>query len=370
MSSDRLRVGVNLLFLEPGRRSGTATYSWALLDELADLDELDLVLFVQDGHVPDPRLAERCEVVSCPKFSGVIRRVAWEQLRLPSVARRHEIDVMFSTGYVSPLRGQYAKVTTVHDLYYARWPQAVPFVRRWYYRIFIRASVRVCDRIIAVSETTRDDLAMLLPASVGKTAVIHEAARATLREATPTLPDVEGPYFLVVASVTHNKNLTTVIVAAAEMNRRGVTAPVYVVGEDPYGLLATALAEHEAHGMVHMVGEVDDAELAGWYRGATAVIHPSRYEGFGLPALEAQAMGAPLISSRGGALPEVAGAGALFFDHERPGELVDAMTRVLDDPALRAELIEAGYHNLARFSWTDAATSTARVLSEAARKHR
>lgn len=370
MTSARVRVGMNLLFLDPGRLSGTATYSWSLLAELSGRDDLEIVVFVQDGYVPSPELADRCEVEPCPRFGSVVHRVGWEQVRLPSKAEALAIDVMFSPGYVSPLRGDFAKVVTVHDLYYARWPQAIPTMRRWYYRLFIRASVRRCQHIIAVSASTRDDLAEVLPASTGKTTVVHEAARAELPTTTAVLPTVTGPYFLVVASVTHNKNVETVVIAARELRRLGIDASVVFVGEDPYGILARVIDEYDAYDGVAVIGEVTDPELAGYYRAAAAVIHPSRYEGFGLPALEAQAMGTPLISSRGGALPEVVGDGALFFDHEKPAELVSAMRRLLDEPGLGPQLVEAGRQNLERFSWSDAAQATAAVLRRAAQDPR
>ena len=366
--TEPVRVGVNLAFLDPGRLSGTATYSWSLIRELAGLDDLQLVLLVQDGHVPEPALSRTCDVVSCPRFGNVAARVAWEQLRLPRLARRHELDVLWSTGYVSPLLGAVAKVVTVHDLYYARCPEAIPRVRRWYYRAFIPRSVRACRRVIAVSRTTRDDLAELVPASIGKTAVVHEAARDDIVRLTPRDPGVERPYFLVVASVTHNKNVDTVVRAAVALRESGVDAPVHVVGEDPYGILAATISAHDAHDVVRPIGWVDDAELAGWYRGATAVIHASRYEGFGLPALEAQAMGTPLVCSRGGALPEIVGDGAVYFDHDRPDELVDALQRLLTQPDLAATTIERGHRNRSRFSWTVAAQQTATVLREAARR--
>jgi glycosyltransferase involved in cell wall biosynthesis len=110
------------------------------------------------------------------------------------------------------------------------------------------------------------------------------------------------------------------------------------------------------------LGEVSPEELAALYQGAVATINPSIYEGFGLPVLEAQALGVPVISSRGGSLPEVAGDGALYFSHDSPAELGAAMESLLDEPARRVDLIELGAENVARFSWDRAADETAAVL--------
>ncbi len=363
----RIRVGVNAVFLEPGRVSGTATYTWSLLDELARDPRLELVLFAQSGWLPERLRDSDIEVVACPSgFRSVVTRVAWEQLALPGRARRAGIDVLLSTGYVSPLLGRFARVVVVHDLYYHRVPEAIPGVRRWYYRTFIPASIRRCERVVVLAGTTADDVAEVAPRAMGRVRVVHSAARTDLAGLSPNPPDIDEPYFLVVASVTANKNVDAVVRAAVELRRRDHAALLCVVGEDPYGLLADAIARHRASDAVVVATEgVDDAALAGFYRGAVAVVHPSRYEGFGLPALEAQALGVPLISSRGGALLEVAGDGALFFDHDRPDELVDAMERLLADEGLRADLVERGLRNVERFSWRASAQGTAAALLEA-----
>ncbi len=363
----RLRVGINAVFLEPGRVSGTATYTWSLIEELARDPRLDLVLFAQGGWLPERLRDAAIEVVACPSgFRSVVTRVAWEQIALARTARRAGIDVLLSTGYVSPLLGRFARVVVVHDLYYRRVPEAIPGVRRWYYRTFIPASIRRCQRVVVLAGTTARDVAEVAPHAMDRVRVVHSAARTDLAGLEARPPAIDVPYFLVVASVTANKNVDAVVQAAVELRRRGHDAVVCVVGEDPYGLLAEAIARHGAGDAVVVATEgVDDAALAGFYRGAVAVVHPSRYEGFGLPALEAQALGVPLISSRGGALLEVAGDGAVFFDHDRPDELADAMERLLGDEELRADLVERGHRNEQRFSWQASAQGTAAALIEA-----
>lgn len=361
-----LRVGLNTMFLEPGRISGTAAYTWSLAEELARDEDLELVVYAQAGWVPPRVQGVDATVVRCPSgFRSVVTRVAWEQLRLPRRVAADGIDVLLSPAYVSPLLGRFAKVVTVHDLYYERVPEAVPLVRRWYYRLFIAASVRRCERVLVLSENTRRDLAEVLPRSRPKTRVASSAVRRDLLDPEPIATSIEGPYFLVVASITANKNIDVVAQAALEVRRGPHRARVCVVGEDPYGLLADALVRRGAQDALIVAGEVDDATLAGLYAGSVAVIHPSRYEGFGLPVLEAQALGVPLLSSRGGSLPEVAGAGARYFDHDRPDELVAAMTELLDDPAQRVELVRLGHENVAQYSWGATAAATAEALFEA-----
>ncbi len=357
-----LRVGLNLLFLPPGRMGGTATYVWSLLERLQHRPDLRFVVFSQDGYL-DPAIDESSvELVRCPSFDSTVRRVAWEHLMLPLRARGRHLDVVWSPGFVAPRFMRGARVVTVHDLHYIRVPAALPFLRRQYYSLGVPWSVRHCAAVLAVSATTAVDLAREIPSSVDKTTVVHLAARSDLVALDAPPLRAEEPYFLMVASVTRNKNVDTVVRAAIALHEAERHFRVRVVGADPHGLLAEALERPGARDVVEALGEVPPAELASLYRGAVATINPSIYEGFGLPVLEAQALGVPVISSRGGSLPEVAGDGALYFAHDSPSELGAAMTELLDDPARRAELTDLGAQNVARFSWDRAADETASVL--------
>lgn len=364
-----VRVGVNLVFLPPGRISGTATYCWSLLTRLQHRSNLRLVLFTQGGHVPDEIDPDLVEIVACPRFGSINRRVLWEHTMWGWHARRRRLDVAWSPGFVSPRFTGCPRVVTVHDLFYVRVPAALPFVRRQYYAMGIPWSVRHCDAVLTVSANTADDLSREIPAAIDKVTVVHLAARPELIEARPAPVESSEPYFVVVASVTRNKNIDTVVRAAIAVRRANGHGRVRVVGEDPYGLLAEAMTLDGATEAVEVMGEVTDAELAGHYRGAVAAIMPSIYEGFGLPAVEAQALGTPLISSRGGSLPEVAGDAALYFDHDSVDQLVTAMTALLTDEHARADLADRGRRNASRFSWDRAAEDTAAVLEHVGHRH-
>jgi glycosyltransferase involved in cell wall biosynthesis len=322
-------------------------------------------------------------------------------------ARRDRLAVLLNPGYVCPAWGPTPKITTVHDLYYARCPEALTRFRRLYYRFGTAMSCRASRAVIAVSATTAADLTELVAASRHKITVIPEAVRPSLlaaAEAAPSTPadaaaaeaagspapwsggcptgDAESsalrvlraPYFLIVASVTRNKNIDTVAEALRRLNEgRARPVQVAVIGSDPYGLLAEAVAANagpdrpHSPGSLVALGGVAEEDLVRAYRGAVAAIQPSAYEGFGLPALEAQTLGVPLICSRGGALPEVVGEGAHFFDHRDPASLVEAMNRLLEDQAHRDALRAAGLANAGRYSWAAAGDATAALIRQVAR---
>ncbi|MFN0029641.1 MAG: glycosyltransferase family 4 protein [Acidimicrobiales bacterium] len=391
-SGDTVRVGVNLTFLDSDQPSGTGVYAWSLVGELAEQPDLDLVLYTAGATVPKD-LVGRVQVVAHRPFRSVLTRIAWEQTVLALQARRHRLQVLLNPGYVCPVLGPTPKITTVHDLYYARCPEALTRFRRLYYRIGTTMSCRASRAVIAVSATTGADLAELVAGSRNKITVIHEAVRPGLLQAAlevsgaavsgaevsgaevsgadppgPGLAALRAPYFLIVASVTRNKNIDTVAASLRQLNgTRAQPAQVAVIGSDPYGLLAEATARYGDPGSLVALGGVSDQQLVRAYRGAVAAIQPSAYEGFGLPALEAQALGVPLICSRGGALPEVVGEAAQFFDHRDPASLAAAMTVLLDDHHRRQQLRDAGLVNAGRYSWAAAGTATATLIRQVAR---
>ncbi len=129
-----LRVGVNLTFLDSDRPSGTGVYAWSLLSELAEQPDLHLVVYTAGASVPEA-LRERVTEVAHGPFRSALTRIAWEQTVLVVRARRDRLAVLLNPGYVCPILGSTPKITTVHDLYYARCPEALTRFRRHYYRV-------------------------------------------------------------------------------------------------------------------------------------------------------------------------------------------------------------------------------------------
>lgn len=168
----------------------------------------------------------------------------------------------------------------------------------------------------------------------------------------------------MVTNITPNKDIETVAAAAVQLRERVRTCPIYIVGRDPRSLMARAIDRDAAAGALAPLGEVDDRTLRAYYRHALCTVHPSAYEGFSLPVLEAQALGSPVVCTRRGALPEVAGEGALYLDYGDSAQLVQAIESLLDNPREREALIFHGESNVRRFSWDRAAEGTETLFKE------
>lgn len=356
-------VGLNFAFLVPGVPGGMATYSWSLLRELAALKRYDLVAFVQSGTTFPADLASKLRVVTVPKFNGRFQRVIWEQTMLPGLARRHGVRLLFSPGNTGPVLGDFCKVVTIHDLMYAMVPGSVDRHQSRFRRVMDRLTARTADAVIAVSETTAGDIRATGLRVGRRLHVVHEAAGPGFAPGDPEdaagICD-HGPFIMMVASVLPHKSPQTVVQAAALLWHRAGIRTV-ILGTDPYGTLAAALARSGNIGITRLHG-VSTPVLAAHYRRALCLVMPSEYEGFGLPILEAQLCGCPVVTTRRGALPEVAGDAALYIEPGDAAGLVAAVLRLSEDTALKAELATRGRANVERFSWTQAAAQTAAIF--------
>ena len=178
---------------------------------------------------------------------------------------------------------------------------------------------------------------------------------------------IDRPYVLCVGALQPRKNVPLAIEAYARLMGRGTDCELVIAGGDRGGRLDVldAILRTRLTGRVHLVGHVEDDELPALYSAARALVFPSLYEGFGLPALEAMACGTPVIASNTTGLAEAVGDAGLTVDPRSAEELAEALGRVLDDDALRERLVAAGLARAAEFTWARGRARTADVYREA-----
>lgn len=338
-------------------------------------ERADLAAFLPAGEAP---AAELCLLPW---------RRAWTHRALAAEVVRRPPGVLFVPAHVVPCvlpaRRLPPCVVTVHDLGYRAFPQAHPLPQRLYLEWSTRWSAHAAARVIAVSEATRGDLARAYGTPTAKITVVHEAAAPAPAAGPDEIAAVQArhglarPYALYVGTLQPRKNLVRLMQAYARLHSRhdGGKDPGFdlVLAGAP-GWLSAPIRDEAARlqqaglaGRIHLAGFVPDGDLAPLLRGARLFCYPSLYEGFGLPILEAQSAGVPVVTARNSSLPEVAGDAALLVDPEDVDALAAAMLTLSRDEGLRQRLIEAGYANVARFSWEKAARETLAVLEEAAK---
>jgi glycosyltransferase involved in cell wall biosynthesis len=276
-------------------------------------------------------------------------------------------------------------VVTLHDVI----PLLLPheYFRNALHRQFYRAQVWLtsrADAVITVSETARRDIVRRTPVPADRMTVIGEGADATLGQPEPIAdlaadqdpaPGRAGsaPYLLTMGGAEPRKNVETVIGAFSRVITR-IPHRLVVVGgpwrgREAASAVTAALshaASHDVQDRIDVVGAVSASRLAALYRGAALFMFVSRYEGFGLPVLEAMANGVPVIASNAGALPEIGGAAALYVDPDDIDGLAAAIVQIVSDPQRKATMVSAGRQQSARYSWQDAAKRTVRVYERVA----
>jgi glycosyltransferase involved in cell wall biosynthesis len=276
--------------------------------------------------------------------------------------RRLAPDVYHPTYYraATPPPGT-RMVVTVYDMIHEKFPHHYPGDDTAPAK---RAACASADAVICISESARQDLLDLYPSLEAKTSVVHLAADPLFAAPSSFDSILPFPYGLFVGGRKGYKGFDVALEAWQEI--AGLHPEVRWVCVGGGGFQPAELAEIKRRGLGDLVSQqtADDRRLAELYRGARVFVYPSRYEGFGLPILEAMACGCPVVCSRASSLPEVGGPAAGYFEPGDAGGLAQKLTTILENPAHRAVQIQAGYEQQRRFSWDECARQTAAVYQQ------
>jgi glycosyltransferase involved in cell wall biosynthesis len=385
-----MRVGVNLLWLVPGNVGGSEEY---LTRQLAALHEhrpdIELTLFVVQGFRDrHPDLAGAVRTVEAP-IDGLSRprRVAAESGWLARAVRESGVSFMHHGGGTLPLRLVVPAVLTIHDLQYFTFPETFSKVKlRWLQRSVPRAVARAAV-IATPSRFVADDVIGRFGVAPSRVVVVPNASpslseslcqeslsqeslsqESLSQESSPVSEselrdrfDLPGRFILYPAIRYHHKNHVTLVRAFARLHVDDPTLRLVLLGgAGPADAdVSAAVTELRLGAAVLRPGRVPDSDRDGLYRHASVLAFPSRYEGFGVPVLEAFVHGVPVVAARAAALPEAVGDAGLLVDPLDVDGWVDALRSILDDSALADHLRDAGRRRALEFSPAVSATALA-----------
>lgn len=295
-------------------------------------------------------------------------RAFTEMVRLPRIAKQAGVGLLHSLGNTAPRWGHHARVVSILDLIYHHHPETFPGPARLGLEVLVPMGAKHSDRVIAISQATKDDLVETYGIDAGKVDVVHLGLGQTQREAGTAPEELrrklelgDRPVVLCVASALAHKNIPRLFEAFAQRFPDSPDAPVLVVvghaglEQDNLRALADSLGVSDR---VRFTGWIEQDDLEGLYSAAEVFVYPTLREGFGLPVLEAMERGVPVACSNTTSLPEVAGDAAELFDPTDISAIGDAVGRILESRELRESLIARGHKQAAGFTWQRSAAET------------
>ncbi|MDD5589902.1 MAG: glycosyltransferase family 1 protein [Candidatus Portnoybacteria bacterium] len=374
-------IGINATAAIKQPRTGVEEYAYRLIKHLTMLPEAGKHRFLL--YLPaETRRAEAgvpFDFPLPPNFEIKILKwplPMWTQLRLASEMAFNKPDALFIPAHILPAVHPGNSVVTIHGLEYEYFPQYYPFHSRKYLRWSTKYALKHARKIIAISDKTKNDLVKLYGADDGKIEVIYHGAKNSSLQSS--LDSGKGslrkereefnlPYLFYIGRVELKKNILGILKAYEILKEKyKIPHELVLAGEPGYGY-EKIKAEIEALRLrsgcrVKESGYLSEDDKWKRLSGADVFVFPSFYEGFGIPILEAQMAGTPVVTADNSCLPEIAGRGALYAEATDPDQIAQVVYKSIDDKHLRDKLIQLGFENAKRFSWEKCASETLKVI--------
>ncbi len=372
-----MKIGIDARFYGPSSK-GLGRYTQKLITHLENIDyENEYVIFLRKQNFAE-------YVPKNNNFTKIEVDYRWysfkEQIFFPFILYKQKFDLVHFPHFNVPLLYFKKFIVTIHDLILVHYPTRKSSTRSRFfywvkyliYRIVIKIIIRRSLKIIAVSEFTADDICNKYLNACDKISVIYEAAEIDFEEhknGENNLQkyDIIKPYMLYVGNAYPHKNLEFLVKAFAQyLQQSGLIKNLVLVGRNDYFYkrLQTYIIERGIHN-VKILDTVDDILLGKLYRNASFFVFPSLYEGFGLPPLEAQLLGVPVLSSDHACMLEIlSDNGALYVDATNIEKFVVAMNELSTNQNLRNKLIQNGQKNVTKYSWEKMAVETYNIYKK------
>jgi len=366
-----LRIGINALYLLPGRVGGSEIYVRNLVAWLPRVSPRDrFVVFVnRESAGVFEEISPDVEVVNCA-LSATSRpaRILWEQFVLPFQIRRHAIDILFSAGNTAPFICPVPSFVMIHDLQHVNLPENFTRFQLFFLKTIIYMSARSARGVLTISEKSKTDIVRHYGIAPERVFITHLASDAgsfharSAKEVEAVREKYRLPerFILYIASSLPHKNYSRLLDAFKLVKAKDPAVKLVLIGAREGG-------QGEISARIDRLGIKDDVVFSGWlpfedipliYAASELFVFPSLHEGFGIPVLEAMASGVPVVCSGIEPLTEVAGDAAFFVDPFDPAAMADGILSLLGDKALRERLVASGLERAGEFSWEKTAAET------------
>jgi len=363
------RIGINGTILGFGRSDGFARVTYETIVHLLQHSPDMTIYSTMTEFVHCPNTTKVPAILARSNFAGNMAKLLWHQTALPYLIKKKKIDIYYSPipdGMLWPVCPQ---ITTIYDLSPLIYPESSPRYKH-YYRFIIPRLLKCSHLTIAGSHSTKRDLESLFP-DVGRIEVIYPgySREIFMPQVKPKIEAAKNKYglksyILCVSEIRPYKNIRKLIEAFVALPKTDVTLAIVGRVTKLEKDIAQFVKENKQSNNIRLLGYVPDDDLASLYAGAYAFIHPSLYEGFGLPPLEAMASGCPVLVSNVSSLPEICGDAGLYFNPRDVNSISGAIINILNNKAFRLNLIVKGLERSKQFSFEKTADRLMEVFED------
>ena len=354
-------------------RVGSGQYAFELLKQFAKKKTNDFTVYLKEPPLSD--LPKETENFECKTFGP---KKFWTQFALPiKLTLGQKPDVFFSMAHYGPRYSKVPYVVTIHDLSYLHYPEMFKKDDLMQLTSWSKYSIEKSAHIIVPSKSTKDDIIKNYKVSPSKITVTYEGYdRDRFKPQSKSSVDkikkqyrIDADYIIFVGTLQPRKNLERLIEAFAKLTPGVLSGNLSLVIAGKKGWLYDSIFDKvkqlSLEGRVIFTDFVPDEDLPALISGAKLYVNPSLWEGFGIPVIEAQACGVPVVASNTSSLPEIVGDSAIMINPQNTDSIATGIKKALD-PKTRSDLVKRGFENIKRFSWATCARQTLKVLETAA----
>lgn len=358
-----MRIGINTRSLLGQKMEGFGNYTLELVKRLTVAHPEHTFICYFDRPV-DPQFSFGPNVI-CKSIFPPTRHpflyVIWFQWSLKRAIQKDQLDVFWSPDGMFPLGIHIPVLATIHDLNFEHFPQDLPKWVAWYYKKYFPKFAKAANKIITVSQTTKDDITATYQIEQEKISVIYNGVNQAYQPLSSDekiffTQDENFPesYFLFVGSLHPRKNIHRLLEAYQQFATSDSETALVIVGSAMWDDQQFEI-QADLKKRIYLLGHVDTQKLAFIMAAATAFVYIPYFEGFGMPLAEAMASQTPIIAGNKSCLPEIAADAALYVDPYNIEEIAKAMAQLKNDVALQSQLVEAGTKRALAFNWDHAA---------------
>jgi len=349
---------------------GLGRYVYNLLKNLIKIDQANQYTLLVNDDFLAPLVA------NASNFNLLKVNIPWlsvfEQIKIPWVIRKLKPDLFHATSFSAPMLQPYPTIVTICDLIHLVFPEHYSLLHKFYFKFFLKKVLNKAKRVITISECSKRDIISHYNIPQEKVTVTYLAVEESFQPIgeQDKINDFKQRmglpkrFILYVGTRKKHKNIAGLIKAYSLLPREDC---FLVLSGSMDQALLDLIKKYKVEDRVVCIGKIEDSELPLLYNAADLFVFPSRYEGFGLPPLEAMACGVPVVTSNAASLPEVVGDAARLVDPDNSKEMAMAMSKVLNQENLRKELIQKGIMRARLFSWEKCARETLNLYKEASK---